>query len=191
MATERTNSLVDFQHAIFAQIAAFQERGDERLCLRANAGDLHWAMDSGDIHLVAQMPKSLPNIPAAPAHILGLVQHDSEVYTVFDFGAILTGKLTPRRNHNRVLVLHHDLLPGAALLVERTYSLIPMDDMLVSSTPVTHELADTMLATKTGLEGRQENWNWLNFEKLLSGPAFASRRAEVAQIAPHVSKDAQ
>lgn len=49
-------SLVDFQSAIFKQIDAFRERGDERLRLRASSGKINWAMDAGDILYVTQLP---------------------------------------------------------------------------------------------------------------------------------------
>ena len=91
---ERT-SLVDFQRDIFAQIEAFRQRGDERLCLRATSGKNNWALDANDILHVAQLPKLLPFIPAAPADVKGLLQQDGDVFTVFDVGHGLSGVPSP------------------------------------------------------------------------------------------------
>jgi chemotaxis signal transduction protein len=112
--------LVEFQRQIFAQIAAFQQRGDERLCLRADAGSIAWAMDANDIVHVTQLPRNIPLIPAAPSYVRGLLQSDGEVYTP-----------TPVHKSNRVLMLHPSLMANTALLVDKTYSLSAIESFHV------------------------------------------------------------
>ena len=168
-------SLVDFQSAIFKQIDAFRERGDERLCLRASTGKINWAMDAGDILYVTQLPRNITRIPSAPRYIRGLIQQDSDVYTVFDLGEILSGVPTPLNKSNRVLVLHPALLSGVALLVEKTYSLIPMDDMQRDEVTKSVQYGDIVLKE----EHDNQSWHWLNFPELLAGTSFAIRRVDI------------
>ena len=168
-------NLVDFQNAIFKQIDAFRERGDERLCLRVLSGKINWAMDSGDILYVAQLPRDITRIPSAPRYIRGLIQQDSDVYTVFDLGEILTGTPTPLNKSNRVLVLHPALLSGVALLVEKTYSLIPMDDMQRNDDAQPIQYSEISLKE----EFYNQSWHWLNFPELLASPSFAIRRMDI------------
>lgn len=172
--TERT-SLVDFQREIFAQIEAFQQRGEERLCLRAESGKNNWAMDANDILHVAQMPKSLPFIPAAPAYVKGLLQQDGDVFTVFDLGHILSGTPTLLSKSNRVLILQPAMMAGVALLVEKAYSLISMESMHVHTKIVPIEYGSAVL----GIETSETPWHWLDFETLLNSSAFATRRLDI------------
>lgn len=171
---ERT-SLVDFQREIFAQIDAFQQRGDERLCLRAASGKINWALDANDILHVAQLPKFLPFIPAAPAYVKGLLQQDGEVFTVFDLGHILSGVPTPISKSNRVLILQPAMMAGVALLVEKAYSLIPMESMHVNKEDASVEYGAEVLK----IEESDTPWHWLNFQALLTSPSFATRRLDI------------
>lgn len=171
---ERT-SLVDFQREIFAQIEAFEQRGDERLCLRAASGKNNWAMDANDILHVAQMPKLLPFIPAAPDYVKGLLQQDGEVFTVFDLGHILSGVPTPLSKSNRVLILQPAMIAGVALLVEKAYSLISMESMHVEKDAIPVEYGDVVLK----IEETNTPWHWLNFQALLNSPSFATRRLDI------------
>lgn len=172
--SERT-SLVDFQRAIFAQIEAFQQRGDERLCLRAVSGKQHWAMDANDILHVAQMPKTLPFIPAAPVYVKGLLQQDGDVFTVFDLGHILSGVPTPLSKSNRVLIIQPAMMAGVALLVEKAYSLISMESMHIDKNNVSVEYSAAVLK----IEESDTLWHWLNFQTLLNSPSFATRRLDI------------
>ena len=173
---ERT-SLVDFQRDIFAQIEAFQQRGDERLCLRAASGKSNWAMDANDILHVAQLPKTLPFIPAAPTYVKGLLQQDGEVYTVFDLGQILSGVPTPLSKSNRVLILQPAMMAGVALLVEKAYSLISMESMHVDKENVRIGFSAAVLR----IEESDTPWHWLNFQALLNSPSFATRRLDIQE----------
>ena len=168
-------SLVDFQREIFAQIEAFKNRGDERLCLRAASGKQQWAMDANDILHVAQMPKSLPFIPAAPVYVKGLLQQDGEVFTVFDLGLILSGVPTPLSKSNRVLILQPAMMAGVALLVEKAYSLISMDSMHIEKSSALIEHSAAVLT----IEESNTNWHWLNFQTLLHSSSFAIRRLDI------------
>lgn len=172
---QRRQGLVEFQRQIFAQIEAFKQRGDERLCLRAEAGALGWAMDANDIVHVAQLPKTLPLIPAAPPYVRGLLQNDGDVYTVFDLGHILTDLPTPAHKGNRILMLHPALMANTALLVDNTYSLSAMESFHVDDTMTPAPLGTTVLRdNETDIA-----WNWLNFQALLTSSAFATRRLDI------------
>lgn len=169
------SSLVDFQREIFAQIEAFEKRGDERLCLRAVSGKHHWSMDANDILHVAQLPKSLPFIPAAPAYVKGLLQQDGEVFTVFDLGHILNGVPTLLSKSNRVLILQPAMIAGVALLVEKTYSLVAIESMHVDTQEPSIEYGGPVLKN----EESDTPWHWLNFQTLLNSPSFATRRLDI------------
>lgn len=171
----KRTSLVEFQREIFAQIEAFQQRGDERLCLRAASGKINWAMDASDILHVAQLPKLLPFIPAAPAYVKGLLQQDGEVFTVFDFGHLLNGIATPLNKSNRVLILQPAMIAGVALLVEKAFSLIPMESMHVDTDGSSIEYGSTVMK----IEESNTSWHWLNFQTLLNSPSFAARRLDI------------
>lgn len=171
---ERT-SLVDFQRDIFAQIEAFRQRSDERLCLRATSGKNNWALDANDILHVAQLPKLLPFIPAAPAYVKGLLQQDGDVFTVFDLGHVLSGVPTLLSKSNRVLILQPAMMAGVALLVEKAYSLISMESMHVDKEEHSVEFGTVVLKT----DDANTPWHWLNFQALLNSPSFATRRLDI------------
>lgn len=168
-------SLVDFQKEIFAQIEAFELRGDERLCLRAYSGNHHWAMDANDILHVAQLPRALPFIPSAPPYIKGLLQQDGEVFTVFDLGHILTGVATPLSKSNRVLILQPAMMGGVALLVEKAYSLVSLQALHIEKNEDLIDFGSTVLK----LDDSDTLWYWLNFQSLLASSSFATRRLEI------------
>ena len=167
--------LVEFQRQIFAQIDAFQQRGDERLCLRADAGSIAWAMDANDIVHVTQLPRNIPLIPAAPSYVRGLLQSDGEVYTVFDLGHILSDTPTPVHKSNRVLMLHPSLMANTALLVDKTYSLSAIESFHVDPDTSPAPLGTTVLRDNE----TDSAWNWLDFQALLTSSAFATRRLDI------------
>lgn len=173
-------SLVDFQKSIFEQIDAFKSRGDERLVVRFSAGGLHWAMDAETVENVNQLPKVVPTIPAAPGYIRGLVQQEGNVLTVFDLGYLLTQRATPVNRTNRVLMLNTRLAMGTALLVDKTFGLVPLSTLV----PATNQTALNAVAEKwvdsrwVHEDSEQTIWHWLQPDSLLNDAAFAVRRAQ-------------
>ena len=166
--------LVGFQQKLFAQIDSQKQIDEERLCLRAFAG-APWLLDTNDIVYVSQVPAKYTIIPKADPAIKGLVQHDGEVYSVFDLGLIITGQPTAATKSNRILLLQSGIAQGTAFLVEYTPSLLPVSSFSMTTTE------NIPYAFASLIENDSEAiWNWLDLKTLLEHPIFLNKRAELA-----------
>lgn len=161
-------NLVEYQKTIFKHIDDFQAKGDESLAVRFYAGGIYWAFDASDLLSVNQMPKQPTVIPGAPSHIKGLTQQEGNILSIFDVGHIIHGDDTPYTKSNRVLVIHPSLATGVAFLVEKTYSLVPIES-LIAATPKYHMPWSNTAYTH---EDSNDTWHWINTRILLNDPAF-------------------
>ena len=165
-------NLVEYQKTIFKHIDDFQAKGDESLAVRFYAGGIYWAFDSADLLSVSQMPKRPTVIPGSPDHIRGLTQQDGDVLSIFDYGHIIHGDKTQFSKSNRVLVVHPALTVGVSLLVDKTYSLVPIESLIAASPKYTMPWSNTAYTH----EDSTEVWHWINIKTLLTDPAFNTIR---------------
>ena len=160
--------LVEYQKTIFKHIDDFQEKGDESLAVRFLSGGIYWAFEASELLSVNQMPKLPTIIPGAPKHIKGLTQQDGNILSIFDISYIIHGDNTPFKKSNRVLVIHPSLINGVSFLVEKTYSLVPIES-LIATTPKYH-----MPWSNTAYKHEDSNeiWHWIQIKELLNDQAF-------------------
>jgi twitching motility protein PilI len=115
-------------------LRAFQQELSERLKhktaaqvdslrLALEAGDVSWLVRLGDTGEVLPMPDPVP-VPLTKPWFLGLANIRGGLYGMIDFGAFLTGKLTPRGAGARLVLLGTRLTEmRAGLLVNRVLGL--------------------------------------------------------------------
>lgn len=165
-------NLVEYQKKIFSHIDEFQEKGDEHIAVRFLSGGIHWAFDAADLVSVNQMPRAPTIIPSAPKYIKGLMQQEGNILSIFDISHLVNEQQTALKKSNRVLVIHPNITTGVAFLVEKTYSLVPIESLIATKS----KYHTTWSNTAFKHEDSNEVWHWIHIKDLLNNPAFNTIR---------------
>lgn len=131
------------------------------------AGGISWLVDVAVLKEVASPPPIMP-VGRTRGWFLGVANVRGELHCVSDLAALAGGAPTSRAVHNRVLLVHDELMRSTGLLVERVLGL--RDLARCTRLPVTAQAAPWVAAEyqdETGMD-----WSLLDVRTLVADPAF-------------------
>lgn len=119
--------LPDYQKHIHERINRSDAIQLEELAMPVLAHDSCWIFRSTDIKKILIPGRNIP-VPAAPAHILGIVPLNGVIYTVVDFNVLLGRAHVPATAKSRLVCFEHNG-DYFALYVERALDMISITSL--------------------------------------------------------------
>lgn len=160
------HSLRDFQTQLAEKLKAAQSATGPSSKLGFIAGGRHWVVSLDQINEVVTVPGLIP-VPWAQPWFAGVASVRGALFGCTDLGVFLKLSETLPAGESHLLLAHPRFGVNAALRIERTLGLRPLDSLALAEA---NDADPWSLASWRGADGQL--WGELNVEKLVTSPAF-------------------
>jgi len=155
MAKPERINLRAFQQALSERLKHKTAAQVDSLRLALVCADVSWLVRLGDTGEVLPMPQPVP-VPLTKNWFLGVANIRGGLYGLIDFGAFMTGKLTPRGVGARLVLMGARFSEiRAGLLVDRVLGLRNLTDFTPAEASVSLPWAARAWRDKNGTEWRE------------------------------------
>jgi chemotaxis signal transduction protein len=124
--------LVEFQKKLFAHMDELNALGEEEQFIRFVSMNTHFVIKADAVMGVVTLPNIIP-VPGIETGVAGLIHAQGQVWTVFDFATLVAShKRTSRQPSTKAILLNSNVMSGAALMVDKTLSMVPVNEFYES-----------------------------------------------------------